>query len=127
MGLSFTIADGPRQRSHSRVSHSRPPNLEGEPRICIPQEQGDPVITPGTGFSYRHLVRPSGLRWRYSTPPPRGIQLFKFKSQSQNYVTTDGQSASLSWNKAPIWGLRPDLQPIKFSTCPVYNPSARTA
>jgi hypothetical protein len=24
-------------------------------------------------------------------------------------VTTDGQSASLSWNKAPIWGLRPDL------------------
>jgi hypothetical protein len=28
---------------------------------------------------------------------------------SQSYVTTDGQSASLSWNKAPIWGLRPDL------------------
>jgi hypothetical protein len=24
-------------------------------------------------------------------------------------LTTDGQSASLSWNKAPIWGLRPDL------------------
>jgi hypothetical protein len=22
---------------------------------------------------------------------------------------TDGQSASLSWNKAPIWGLRPDF------------------
>jgi hypothetical protein len=31
------------------------------------------------------------------------------QSQSQSYVTTDGQSASLSWNKAPIWGLRPDL------------------
>jgi hypothetical protein len=31
------------------------------------------------------------------------------KSQSQSYVTTDGQSASLSWNKAPIWGLWPDL------------------
>jgi hypothetical protein len=30
-------------------------------------------------------------------------------SQSQSYITTDGQSASLSWNKAPIWGLRPDL------------------
>jgi hypothetical protein len=29
--------------------------------------------------------------------------------QSQSYVTTDGQLASLSWNKAPIWGLRPDL------------------
>jgi hypothetical protein len=33
-------------------------------------------------------------------------------SQSYNtksYVTTDGQSASLSCNKAPIWGLRPDF------------------
>jgi hypothetical protein len=27
----------------------------------------------------------------------------------KSYVTTDGQPASLSWNKAPIWGLRPDL------------------
>jgi hypothetical protein len=30
-------------------------------------------------------------------------------SQSQSYITTDGQSASLSCNKAPIWGLRPNL------------------
>jgi hypothetical protein len=30
-------------------------------------------------------------------------------SQSQSYITTDGQSVSLSWNKAPNWGLRPDL------------------
>jgi hypothetical protein len=30
-------------------------------------------------------------------------------TESGYYVTTDGQSASLSWNKAPIWGLRPDF------------------
>jgi hypothetical protein len=30
-------------------------------------------------------------------------------SESESYVTTDSQSASLSWNKAHIWGLRPDL------------------
>jgi hypothetical protein len=30
-------------------------------------------------------------------------------SESESYVTTDGQSASVSWNKAPFWGLRPDL------------------
>jgi hypothetical protein len=29
--------------------------------------------------------------------------------ESESYVTTDGQSASLSWNKASIWGLRPDF------------------
>jgi hypothetical protein len=25
--------------------------------------------------------------------------------ETESYITTDGQSASLSWNKAPIWGL----------------------
>jgi hypothetical protein len=31
------------------------------------------------------------------------------ESESESYVTTDGQSSSLSWNKTPIWGLRPDI------------------
>jgi hypothetical protein len=31
------------------------------------------------------------------------------RSESESYITTDGQSASLSWNKAPIWGSRPDF------------------
>jgi hypothetical protein len=31
------------------------------------------------------------------------------ESEFESYVTTDGQSASLSWHKAPIWGLRPDF------------------
>jgi hypothetical protein len=30
-------------------------------------------------------------------------------NESESYVTTDSQSASLSWNKSPIWGLRPDV------------------
>jgi hypothetical protein len=30
-------------------------------------------------------------------------------AQSESYVTTDGRSASLPWNKTPIWGLRPDF------------------
>jgi hypothetical protein len=32
-----------------------------------------------------------------------------YMSLTESYVTTDGQSASLFWNKAPIWGLRPDI------------------
>jgi hypothetical protein len=27
----------------------------------------------------------------------------------ESYITTGGHSASLSWNKAPIWGLRPNF------------------
>jgi hypothetical protein len=112
MGLSFTIAAGPRQRSHSpvrvqwdswpyllsQIRHS--PNLEEPgPHIYIPQKQGGPVIRPGNRFPFRRLLRLAGIRWRYSNPPPC----------SEPYITTDGQSANLSWNKAPIWGLRPNF------------------
>jgi hypothetical protein len=42
--------------------------------IYIPKEQGGPVITPPTGFPFRCLLRLAGLRRRYSTPPPHGIE-----------------------------------------------------
>jgi hypothetical protein len=74
-GLSFTISAGSRQHSHSRVrvsrdswpyftvSGSRLPQPGGTgPRIYIPQEQGGPVIPPGTGFPFRRLLRHAGLR-----------------------------------------------------------------
>jgi hypothetical protein len=35
------------------------------------------------------------------------------ESESESYVTTDGQSASLSCYKAPIWGLRPDFFSVR--------------
>jgi hypothetical protein len=42
----------------------------GGPGPCIyfPQEQGGPVMRPGTGFPFRRLLRLAGLRWRYSIP-----------------------------------------------------------
>jgi hypothetical protein len=52
------------------------------------------------------VVHHQGISWRNTSPE------FSFhcsSSESESYVTTDGQSASLSWNKAPIWGLRPDF------------------
>jgi hypothetical protein len=59
---------------HFTVSDSRLPQPGGpDPRSYIPQEQGGPIIPPGTGFHFRRLLRLVGLRWRYSTPPPHGI------------------------------------------------------
>jgi hypothetical protein len=40
---------------------------------------------------------------------PNDGSRFTLTNQSESFITTDGQSASLSWNKAPIWGLRLDL------------------
>jgi hypothetical protein len=53
-GLSFTIAAGPRQRSHFRVY------------ILLSQIRD---------FPFRRLLCLAGLRWRYSIPPPHGISV----------------------------------------------------
>jgi hypothetical protein len=86
MDLSFPIDAGRRQRSHSQVRvpwNLRPdftvsdskllqPGGPG-PRNYILQEQGCPVIPPGTGFPFRRLLQLAGLRWWYLNPPPHGI------------------------------------------------------
>jgi hypothetical protein len=63
------------------------------------------LYSPGAGFPYRLLLRLAGLplRWRYSTRLHTGPLLDKPKTR-QSFVTTDGQSVSLSWFQAPIWG-----------------------
>jgi hypothetical protein len=42
---------------------------EPSPYIYVPQWQGGPVIPPGTGFLFHHLLQLAGLQWRYSNPP----------------------------------------------------------
>jgi hypothetical protein len=50
-----------------------PPTWRARSPFYILQEQGDPVIPPGTGFPFRRLLRLAGLGWRYSNPPPYGV------------------------------------------------------
>jgi hypothetical protein len=35
--------------------------------------------------------------------------MFPSSRRVESYVMTDGQSASVSWNKVPVWGLWPDF------------------
>jgi hypothetical protein len=75
-GLPFTIAAGARHRSHSQirfprdslpyftVSDLRLPRPGGPGlHIYISQEQGGPVIPPGTGVPFRRFLRLAGLGW----------------------------------------------------------------
>jgi hypothetical protein len=64
-----------RTRDHILLSRWRP-SQPGEPgpRMYITQEQGGPVIHPGTGFPFRRHLRLARLRWKYSNPPPRERQ-----------------------------------------------------
>jgi hypothetical protein len=60
-------------------------------------------------FARRFLVMNLGFRCPLVNTPqlnPNWITLLPIRVES--FVTTDRPSASLSWNKAPVWGLRPD-------------------
>jgi hypothetical protein len=94
-GLSFTISSVPRQRSHFWV------------------------WVPWDSWQYFTV---SDSRLLFSSPPTtRGVAVEVFDPastleyfllllfESESYITTDSQSASLSWNKAPVWLLRPDF------------------
>jgi hypothetical protein len=90
-----------------------PPTWRPRSPYLYPTGTGWPCYTPGTEFSFRRLLWLAGLRWWYSIRPPNGmVQTI----ESESYVTTEGQSANLSWNKASICGLRPDFyycQPVE--------------
>jgi hypothetical protein len=49
-------------------------------------------------FPFRCLLRLTGSRWNYSTPPPHGVGTIL---QSQSHIATDGQSVSKCWCRAP--------------------------
>jgi hypothetical protein len=71
--------------------------------------RGHILLSQIRDFPFRRLLRLAGSWWRYSARPPHWGSGLRPESESESYVTVDGQPASLSWNKAPIWGLRPDL------------------
>jgi hypothetical protein len=91
--LSFTIPSGPRQRSHSRasvprdswpyftLSDSRLSQLGGSGPRYITQEQGGPVILPGTGIpSLQHTINSF-----FGLVMDRTQQLFYFGSRGYRY------------------------------------------
>jgi hypothetical protein len=92
-GLSFVYAAGPHPRNHFWV---RVP-WDSWPYFTVSVSRL-PFSSP-----------PTARRATMEVFDPASTRDSHIPSQSQSYVTTDGQSASLSWNKAPFWGLRPDL------------------
>jgi hypothetical protein len=67
-----------------------------------------------TGLSFALAAGPrqrsqSRVRVPWDSRPYTRITVPFCALEFEFYVTTDDQSASLSWNKAPIWGFRPDI------------------
>jgi hypothetical protein len=60
--FAFTLGSKScRNHDHILLFRLRSPNMEGQVPvfIFIPQEQGGPVIHPGTGFHFRRLFKTS--------------------------------------------------------------------
>jgi hypothetical protein len=102
--LYYTSAAGPQQRSHSWVQvprNLRPYSLDSNSRLPQPgelvtrsyisQEQGCPLITPGTGFPFRPLLGLSGIWWKYSNPPPHGVSNSSYLRSSLYSLGVDTQ------------------------------------
>jgi hypothetical protein len=137
MGLSFTIAADPRQRSHSRVrvprgswtyftvSDSRLPQPgRPGPHVYIPQEEDGPVIPTGTGFLFRRLLLLAGLWWRYSNPPPHGLQshwlkvicvpILRLLPLHEHTENTASHNYSVAWRNCPRGRLRKHRSQLYF-------------
>jgi hypothetical protein len=89
LGLARALTLGTkshRTHNHTLLSRLRLPKPGGQgPLIYIPQEQGGPVIPPGSGFPFCRLLRLAGLRWRYSIPPPHGVYMYLCSKENINY------------------------------------------
>jgi hypothetical protein len=83
-GLSFTIAAGHHQGSHSRVSRAglmtifysliRDSSIlvSQVPVFISPKNREAQLYPPDTEFPFHSLLRLAGIRWTYSSLPPRG-------------------------------------------------------
>jgi hypothetical protein len=119
-GLPFTIAAGPRQRSHPwfriprdswpyfTVSDSRlPPTWRARSPYLYPPGTGWLQLYPkALGFFFVASCDSQGYGGGIGTPSSRGSLL---PSQSQSYFTTGGlPPINLSWRQAP-WDSWPEL------------------
>jgi hypothetical protein len=82
--------------SHITVSSETYPIWRAGSHIYISQDQGGPVIPPGTGYPLRCLLRLARLRWRYSNPPPHGILIVWNSSQLYMFVHTSQETYYVS-------------------------------
>jgi hypothetical protein len=64
-------------------------------------------FTITVNYNSSHIELLPNAVWRISHYSRTDLSCLWIEPES--YVTTDGQSASLSSNKEPIWGLRPDF------------------
>jgi hypothetical protein len=92
-----------RTRNHTLLSHLRLPQPGGPgSRIYILQEQGGPVIPPGTRFPLRRLLRLAGLVWRY---PEACCELLSFVVEWPLGIHVGTESVFVCWSQGCVFAM----------------------
>jgi hypothetical protein len=95
--------------THDQILLSQIPdssNLEGQVPVFIsPRKRVARLYPPALGTLFVALYDSQG----YDGCIRPASTLINPSLNLEPYITTDGQSANLAWNKAPICGLRPDF------------------
>jgi hypothetical protein len=107
---SFTFYLYLRLLNVSRVVRPRYTEVAGSPPCLLGAHwNSTPIKKRGRGPQETELWVETDLKASWGITQQVSRMHTSPESESESYVTTDGQSASLSWSKVPIWGLRPDL------------------
>jgi hypothetical protein len=69
-------SESPGTRDHILLFQIRDStNLEGQgPVFIFPRNRVAQLYPPGAGFPFCRLLRFAGIRWKYSNPPPGGVE-----------------------------------------------------
>jgi hypothetical protein len=93
-------------RPYFTVSYETPPTWRARSLYLYPPGTGWHSYTPGHWVPICRLLRPAGLRWRYSNQPPRGV-LTNFSHWSSLHSLgedhTENTTSNISSNVPPLF------------------------
>jgi hypothetical protein len=111
-----------RTHNHTLLFHLRLPQPGGPgSRIYIPQEQGGPVIPPGTGFPLL-----AGLWWRYSNPLSTWRVRSPYIYPSGTWLSSQMSKSRYNWQPAIQYVLVPSPLGIKGFHSNEFQSNIRT-
>jgi hypothetical protein len=87
-------------------------------RARVPLDSWPYFTVSDSRLSFRRVLRLTGLRWKYSTPPQHGNGLGRSRSRSRSLLPVTNRHAH-SWHRVPLGNMAIYLFNVKTSVYPL--------